>query len=475
MEEFFTSLSKRQTMLLLTAVTFGGQDAVAALDFLPEEEAALLKHRAGEMLQIAREKRIPLLVQEIKRLVTARRGALWAADPMKLAEVLVKERASVVELLLRAFPETLAEAVRMHLPRTGHPVKRDVRPEIVGILRWKLEEVLERAGARRAHFKFSDVLLLSPRELLTLCDHLGARVLGPALAGLGPADRDSFLNGLPPDQRQLSAKYIAAAAQRHLDEKDAQDVLLLHNSQKGASEAIRSAGAQRLARACLAQSAEFAARLLERYRGEFGALLGKWVREERQRAVHRGDGGRSDIVLEMERLEQKGMLAKPVRLMPPPKRVAAPAPARPALPEPNSKVSPSRKPTGSLPPPASREMRALGGPPASTTRDWVAEREARKAGMPPRKDELPRRDPVAERAARRAGAINSAKRRPPDPEDPAEVTNPLPEDERPVRTDPVREPPARKGGDGTNVARPPRARGENAVPHRSKPRGPKDG
>src|SRR5262245_58316483 len=134
-------------MLLLTAVTFGGQDALPSLDFLPDDEAALLKHRAQEMLQIAREKRIPLLVQEIKRLVTARRGALWAADPIKLAEVLVNERAAVVELLLRAFPENLAEAVRMHLPRTGQVIKREVLPEVVSILRWKLEEVLERAGA----------------------------------------------------------------------------------------------------------------------------------------------------------------------------------------------------------------------------------------------------------------------------------------------------------------------------------------
>jgi NhaP-type Na+/H+ or K+/H+ antiporter len=45
-ESYFTALSKRQMMLLLTAVTFGGQDASEAFSFLPEEEGELLKERA---------------------------------------------------------------------------------------------------------------------------------------------------------------------------------------------------------------------------------------------------------------------------------------------------------------------------------------------------------------------------------------------------------------------------------------------
>src|SRR5690242_13027921 len=102
-------------MLLLTAVTFGGQASLDALQFLTPAEAEILRHRASELLQIPREKRIPLLVIEIKRLIMTSRGALWAADPAQLAEVLKDERPLVVELLMRAFPAALAEAIRARL------------------------------------------------------------------------------------------------------------------------------------------------------------------------------------------------------------------------------------------------------------------------------------------------------------------------------------------------------------------------
>ena len=123
MDQFFTSLSKRQTMMLLTAITFGGQEGISALEHLPEDEAELLQHRAQEISQIPREKRIPLMVQEIKRLVRDRRGQLWSADPERLAGLLKRERLAVVEVVLRALPAALADAVRSLLPSTGR-VKR---------------------------------------------------------------------------------------------------------------------------------------------------------------------------------------------------------------------------------------------------------------------------------------------------------------------------------------------------------------
>ncbi|HZH04868.1 MAG TPA: hypothetical protein VEY30_13870, partial [Myxococcaceae bacterium] len=126
MDAYFAGLSKRQTMLLLTAVTFGGNDGVACFEHLPDEEAALLSHRAAEIQQIPREKRIPLLVQEIKRLVTARRSRLWAADPEHVARLLKGERRSVIEVVLRALPSNLADAVRRYVPSSPLRVRRDL-------------------------------------------------------------------------------------------------------------------------------------------------------------------------------------------------------------------------------------------------------------------------------------------------------------------------------------------------------------
>ncbi|HZN93186.1 MAG TPA: hypothetical protein VFB81_10805, partial [Myxococcales bacterium] len=310
-------------MLLLTGVTFAGQECLESFDFLDEHESALLKFRAQDLLQIPREKRIPVLVQEIKRLVTTRPNELFGADPVKLAEALRGERAVTRDILLASFPEALAEAVRAYLPQTSAPPRtRKVRPEILPILRWRLEEVLQLAGARRAHFKFSDVLLLPTRELLTLADHMGARALGPALAGLVTADREALWAQLPPDLKNMAERAVEQSGERKMADADAKDVLVIHTGERGPAEAFRSAGAQRLARACLAQSPEFAARLVERQRGEFGALLVRWVREERAKAVNRGDGGRTEIVEELEWLEQQGLISKPLRMPAPPKKVA---------------------------------------------------------------------------------------------------------------------------------------------------------
>ncbi len=404
MDQFFTSLNKRQTMLLLTAVTFGGQEGVAALEHLGDDEGEVLRHRAQELIQIPREKRLPLLVQEIKRLVKDRRGQLWSAEPEKLAALIQRERGALAEVVLRALPAVLAEAVRAHLPQRPVKLTREVRPQVLDIIRWKLEERLSRSAGAQVSFKFTDVLQLPPRELYTVCDRLGARVLGPALAGLQESQREAIVAPLPPDMKQLVAKAVQANAPRKLPEEEAKEQLGVHDGLKNLAHAIRSAGTQRLARACVAQSAEFAARMLERHRGEFGSLLAKWVRDERSKPVSRTtDGGRADIVADLERLAARGLIERPVRLTP--QRPALnPPPGRGA--PPNREVAPAR-----IPPHPEGRPSAMGGSPR---RDVMAEREARRAGAvgaanfsdpgAARKDP---RDPMAERAARRAGALSS--------------------------------------------------------------------
>jgi hypothetical protein len=419
LDHFFTSLNKRQTMLLLTAITFGGQEGVASLEHLAPEEGELLFHRAQEIMQIPRDKRIPLLVQEIKKLVKDRRGQLWSAEPDKLATLIQRERGALAEVVLRALPGVLAEAVRAYLPQKPVRMRREVSPQVLDIVRWKLEERLSRSAGSQVSFKFSDVLMLQPRELLTVCDRLGARVLGPSLAGLPEAQREGLVAALPPDQKQLAAKSIQANAPRKLPEEEAKELLGLHDGLKNLSNAIRSAGTQRLARACVSQSAEFAARMLERHRGEFGSLLAKWVRDERSKPVSRTtDGGRADIVADLERLAVRGLIERPVRLTP--QRPALnPPPARGAPPAPQQ----SREQASSRPASGGNERsnersndrgneRSNVAVPPAPRRDVMAEREARRAGAVGAAANAAaaaneRRDPMAERAARRAGAMSS--------------------------------------------------------------------
>ncbi len=366
-------------MLLLTAVTFGGQDSVGIFDHLPDDEGALLRHRASELLKVPRERRIPLLVQEIKRLVTTRRNQAWAADPEGLARVLEKERPALVEVVLRALPLGTAEAVRGLLPQVPQvKLVREVKPQILQLVRWRLEEAV--GAGRKPGFKFSDLLLLKSRELLTVCDRLGVRALAQAMAGLPQAEREVFLGKLGPDLRPLAVRASQAGAQRPLGESDARALIALHAGEREPTDAVRSAGAQRLARACLAQSPEFASRIVERHPGPMGQLLVRWIREERPRVNGRIDGGRADVVAELDRLEQKGVIDRPVRLPPPP-RLQPPAPvAPPPAPSPGPRASlpggkllvpaprPSaaRSPSAAIIPPVLERPRTLERPRAPT-------------------------------------------------------------------------------------------------------------
>ncbi|NTX13087.1 hypothetical protein HUA76_20000 [Myxococcus sp. CA056] len=399
MDSFFTSLNKRQSMLLLTAVTFGGQESLGAMEHLPTEEGELLRHRAQEILQIPRDKRIPALVQEIKRLVKDRRGQLWSAEPERLAALLQRERGALMEMVLRALPSAMAEAVRVHLPPSRVKLTREVRPQVLDIVRWKLEEALAResSASQSAGFKFSDVLMLQQRELLTVSDRLGARVLGPALAGLPDAEREMLLEALPPDLKLLAGKSVAANAPRKLPEEDARAQLELHDGLKNPAGSIRSAGVQRLARACVAQSPEFAARMLEKYRGEFGSLVAKWVREERIRPTARGDGGRTDIVMDLERLATRGLIERPVRLAtPPPPRQSAVLPPPPG----------ARKAAAAAASSVAREAPAGGTrEPGAAPREGtgVAREPAKAAAAAPREGTGVAREPAKAAAAPREG------------------------------------------------------------------------
>lgn len=451
MEQYFTSLSKRQTMLLLTSLAFGGSEAVSAFDHLDQSEEELLKHRAAALLQIPRDKRIPLLVQEIKRLVTQRRRQLASAEPRRLAALLKRERASIVEVVLNALPGDLAAAVRAEM---GNPpplkLQRDVKPEVLSIVRWKLEDALRSNAPQVGSFRFTDLMMMQQREILAVADRMGARVLATAIAGLPDEERNTFLGKLPPDQRTLAARAAEAGAARRLTDKDAKLVLEMHGATENPSLGLRSAGVQRIVRACYAQGAEFTQRFAERATGDMAKLVARWIREEKGKPV-KGDGGRLDIVEQLERLAQKGIVDRPMRLPPPAK--PPPPVLKPSTSSPSNAQSkvlvqpPTRKPTGnvSLPPNAQRPSSSRGNPANN------------QAGVG-------RQDPVAARAARRAGAASgvvpglSRDARPTDSQARQRVlrdgkpldTVPPRRSTSPVQEIPRRKDPAARGSVGTN-------------------------
>ncbi len=338
-------------MLLLTSLAFGGADSVAAYEHLDQAEEELLKHRAASLLQIPREKRIPLLVQEIKRLVTQRRRHLSSADPKRLAALLKKERPSMVEVVLSGLGAELAEAVRAELGTVpAVKLRREVKADVLSIVRWKLDDAMRSSTPQVGSFRFTDLITMQQREIFAVADRMGARVLATAVAGLSADDRAKFLAELPPDQRILASRSAQAGEARRLSENDAKRLLEMHDAVENPSQGMRSAGVQRIMRACYAQSADFATSFAQRHHGELGPLLLKWLREEKTRPV-KGDGGRLDIVEQLERLAQKGIIDRPLRLHPmkPSAAVAQPRGPLSSTANPSSRVlvpPPTRKPTG---------------------------------------------------------------------------------------------------------------------------------
>jgi hypothetical protein len=398
LENYLVSLTKRQSMLLLTAVTFGGQDSLGSLDFLPDAEAEILKHRAREILAMPRERRIPLLVQEMQRLVKPRRGQLWATGPEQLAQLLLRERGVTRQVLLRALPSGLADSVRRCLPPDRRPNGREVRTEVLDILRGKLEDILVRATPEGASFKFADVLLLQPREMLTLLDALGTRALAPALAGLTSDEQETFVAGLPPGLRASVDDAMILARVRRLRAEDAREALQAHAGGTGA-DSVRSAGTQRMARALLAQSTDFALRVLERQTPEVRAVLSRWLKEERSRAVNRGDGGRLDVVAELERLAQHSMVDRPLR----PAQAIAGAlnGASAGLPPPG--FAPQRPPL--LPPPRAQAALRMAQGALGNAPKGVASSKPAPRSSPPSSE--PTREPLREPSRKSPGGAEA--------------------------------------------------------------------
>lgn len=300
MDELLAGLSKQQAMLLLTAVAFGGQGSLQALEHLPEEEELLLKERARAILQIPRERRVPYLVQGIKRLVASQRTDWFqGTSAAHVAAALQGERASVVEVLLRALPAEIARDARLALRRAPVRLSRDLRPALLAAIRWRFEEKLARTPAPPA-LTLADLARLSAPELASLCDALGARCLAAALAIAGGAERAGCLARLSPEQREAveraelsGPRTERAVARRWLDQ-----VLAARDAER----AVREMGLGRLASACLSTLASLAGEVEGALDNDLRRALGSLVDKERARPQGDGDTCRREVLSELQAL-----------------------------------------------------------------------------------------------------------------------------------------------------------------------------
>src|SRR5438045_1952886 len=111
-------LDREQSALLLAILTFGGADGQQLFDLLPEEVAAPMRAKVPALLEIPKEKRVPVMLHELQRFMQYRhtRG-VDGVDASWLAAGFKGESPRVVAAALMHMPASLSRQVTDKLPQ----------------------------------------------------------------------------------------------------------------------------------------------------------------------------------------------------------------------------------------------------------------------------------------------------------------------------------------------------------------------
>ena len=224
MHPFFAALSPHESTLLLTLLTAGGSDQVGCLGHLPEPRRSLLQEKAQALLAIDSERRVQLMVLELK--------ALWAdhgqrslerVDPSWIVYHLRGEGPRVVGVVLLGLQRALQRQVLQRLPtavRQQLPRKEEIRQLPAAVL-----DSVRQRFANRLHpmplpgpapIAFADCLHLPRRELYVLVRSLGLIELGQAFVSVGKVALAELCRRLPRPQAEELVYAVRQASQTDL-------------------------------------------------------------------------------------------------------------------------------------------------------------------------------------------------------------------------------------------------------------------
>ncbi|MBM4282738.1 MAG: hypothetical protein FJ137_18970, partial [Deltaproteobacteria bacterium] len=124
-------LDRRQQILLLTTMAFSGSQAAELWALLPNDTAGALQEKAHKLDEIPRDKRVPVVVRELKGLM-AFRGVkgLDGVEPSWLAAGFKGESPRVIAVALMYLPSSLAKQIVQRLPehvQRALPTREELR------------------------------------------------------------------------------------------------------------------------------------------------------------------------------------------------------------------------------------------------------------------------------------------------------------------------------------------------------------
>jgi flagellar motor switch protein FliG len=288
-------LDQRQQALLLTALTFGGKSGHEVLALLPDEDQAALSEKINALEEIPREKRVPLMLRQLRQLMSFRdRKGLEGVEPSWLIAGFRGEAPRTVAIVLMHMPSSVARQIVSRLPpkvREAMPPRAElsgVPLDVVKLVRARFDAKFAAMPTERKtleELRFRDLVVLTARELVTLIRKLGAEELACAFVAVGKRALAEFLRRLPPrEAEELIAAVKRVAREDSMEVKAAQAFLgrvldNFHNT----DELFQKAGIWRLARGVQLEDELFIRQLSQRFPRAHGRLLAEYLSRLRKR------------------------------------------------------------------------------------------------------------------------------------------------------------------------------------------------
>lgn len=267
MHPFFTPLTPYELALLLTTLTVGGADQVGIFAAMPPESRQRLQEKAGALLQISGDRRVQLMVRELKNALAYNglRG-VERIDPSWIVQGLKGESPRVVATLLLGLPTPVVKSVLRRLPaavRHELPPKHEIK-EIPEDIARAMRQIFEARfhpmpSPTQGPFGFRDVVHLERSELFHLIRDLGLIELGRAFVTVGKMALLELCRRLPRPHAEELIHAVKVASHVDLpDPKSAQRFLsrVVMNFEN-TEEFLQKAGLWRLAKACLLEDESF--------------------------------------------------------------------------------------------------------------------------------------------------------------------------------------------------------------------------
>jgi hypothetical protein len=287
-------LDRREQTMLLTLMSFAGSSAPELFVHLPDDVSARFREKAKKLDEIPKEKRVPLMIRELKQLMSFRASkGLEGVEPSWLTAGFKGESPRIVAVTLMHMPASVARQITQRLPegiRNAMPPReelKDVPLEVVKLVRARFDAKFAAmpAEGELAELRFRDIVLLDAKELVTLVRQIGADELACAFLAAGKRALADLLARLPPaDAEELMTATKRAAAEDQMEVKAAQAFLgkilgNFHNT----DELFQKAGLFRLARAVSQEDAITVRQLAQRYPRAHGRLLTEYLARVRER------------------------------------------------------------------------------------------------------------------------------------------------------------------------------------------------